>query len=74
LMTIAIRLARTGQRRRQLTRLPFRTGEPKFEPTVQSAAGLCGWSLSTTKRRIRAAETRVSRTLNAAPQHARSQP
>lgn len=37
------------------------------EETVQSVAALCGWSLSTAKRRLNAAETRVSVRLNAKP-------
>jgi hypothetical protein len=35
---------------------------------------ICGWSLSTAKRRLQAAETRVFAKLNALPHHARSQP
>jgi len=37
------------------------------EETVQSVADLCGWSLSTAKRRIQAADSRVSARLNAKP-------
>jgi len=44
------------------------------EETVQSVADLCGWSLSTAKRRLQTAEARVAAKLNAVPQHARSQP
>jgi RNA polymerase sigma-70 factor (ECF subfamily) len=44
------------------------------EESLQSVADLCGWSLSTAKRRLQAAETRVAAKLNAVPHHARSQP
>jgi RNA polymerase sigma-70 factor (ECF subfamily) len=44
------------------------------EETVQSMADLCGWSLSTAKRRLQAAETRVAAKLNAVPRRTRSQP
>jgi RNA polymerase sigma-70 factor, ECF subfamily len=44
------------------------------EETVQSMADLCGWSLSTAKRRLQAAETRVAAKLNAVPRRASSQP
>lgn len=37
------------------------------EETLQSVAELCGWSLSTAKRRIQLAEARVSARLNAKP-------
>jgi RNA polymerase sigma-70 factor (ECF subfamily) len=40
------------------------------EETVQSVADLCGWSLSTTKRRIQAAESRVATRLNAVTREA----
>jgi RNA polymerase sigma-70 factor (ECF subfamily) len=42
--------------------------------TVESVAELCGWSLSTAKRRIQAAHTRVTARLNAATQGAGIQP
>jgi len=44
------------------------------EETVQSVADLCGWSLSTAKRRLQIAEARVAAKLNAVPKHPRSQP
>ncbi len=44
------------------------------EETVQSVADLCGWSLSTAKRRLQAAEARVGAKLTAVPPLARSQP
>jgi RNA polymerase sigma-70 factor (ECF subfamily) len=44
------------------------------EETLQSVADLCGWSLSTAKRRLEAAETRVTAKLNAVPPRARNQP
>jgi RNA polymerase sigma-70 factor (ECF subfamily) len=44
------------------------------EETVQSVADLCGWSLSTAKRRLQAAEARVGAKLNAVPPLGRSQP
>jgi RNA polymerase sigma-70 factor, ECF subfamily len=37
------------------------------EENVQTVADLCGWSLSTAKRRIQAADGRVSKRLNSAP-------
>ena len=52
---------------------PYHLLEPEFEK-VQSVADLCGWSLSTARRRLEAAETRVAAKLNAVPHHARSQP
>ncbi len=44
------------------------------EETVQSVAALCGWSLSTAKRRLQAAETRVSVKLSLATQERRPLP
>lgn len=105
LMTIAIRLARTRLRQRQLTRWLFRADEPAMEvaaapgslpehrdlvqhlyrvldqlpvelriawvlrhiqeETVPVVAQVCGWSLSTAKRRIELADSRVTARLNA---------
>jgi len=44
------------------------------EETVQSVAELCGWSLSTTKRRLQEAETRVTARLNKVSKIAGSPP
>ncbi len=44
------------------------------EETVPSVAELCGWSLSTAKRRIQAAEARVAARLNAATKDQGSPP
>jgi len=42
------------------------------EETVPSVAELCGWSLSTAKRRIQAAEERVTKRLDTTTQDAGS--
>lgn len=44
------------------------------EETVQNVAALCGWSLSTAKRRIQAADARVAARLNAMTKDAGTQP
>jgi RNA polymerase sigma-70 factor, ECF subfamily len=44
------------------------------EETVQNVAELCGWSLSTAKRRLQAAEARVTTRLNALTKDAGSRP